>query len=531
MMTSLQTLPSATTAPAPKENHLLTAALKYAARGWPVFPQHTPRNGRCSCGKPNCGSVGKHPRNTNGFNGATRDPEKIRRWWAQEPDSNIGLSLGNGNYCLDFDNPDFFQVWANAVGPLADTLPREERAGRCHVYFRADADLDADVLAYADADGKQKAIELKGNKSAVTVYPSAHVDGDGYKFVAGSLTSTPRLKPEEAERVIRTARTLNQKQDGPQFNLITAYDALQPQPPIDWICENILEAASVTVLVGDGGTGKTWAALDLGANVALGKAWLGHHVTGGPVLIVDEESGARRIARRMGKVLRAIGGDERAPLACVSLHRFDLRDAKSAGELAGLIQAQSARLVIIDALADVMPGADENAVKDVLPAMQSLRQIAELTGAALVVLHHTNKANGYRGSTAIKGAVENLVTVNKRESVLTFEFEKSRDAISAKFAAVMNFEDDRFYLTPAQANVGHKLSAAMQYVLRYLSEHGPSKTDDITGAADVCSEESARRAVFSLASQKLIERTDTGGRGGRGQSAVYGLTLAGQNAI
>ncbi len=60
---------------------LLEAALAYAAEGWPVLPLHTPRGQQCSCGRADCGSVGKHPRTRNGLTDASTDPDTIREWW------------------------------------------------------------------------------------------------------------------------------------------------------------------------------------------------------------------------------------------------------------------------------------------------------------------------------------------------------------------------------------------------------------------------------------------------------------------
>lgn len=536
MTTAAATRPPRPNGTGANENPRLAAALACAANGWAVFPQHTPRNGKCSCGNPKCNDVGKHPRIKDQYNAASRDESVIRAWWAKWPDANIGIATGaksNGGYCLDFDVGGYFDAWRKAVGPLADTLPREERDGRAHVYLRADASLKSDVLAYADEAGEEKAIELRADKAAITASPSLHASGARYAFVVGSLKATPHVKPDELDRMLVAARKLNRKvkpeltQEQPE--ILTARDALQPQPPIEWICEPIVAEASVNVWAGDGGSGKTWTLLDLGANVASGQThWLGmYKINGGPVLIVDEESGRRRILRRMNHVLTAIHAGPDTPLYCVSLNLFNLRERSGADLLASLIGQTGARLVIIDALADIMPGADENAVKDVHPVMRTLRQLAEMTGAAFTVIHHTAKGGGYRGSSSIKGAVENLVVVKKepRANRITFTFDKERDGGPGEFAVEAHFEDDRFYLTSAEATPRTaKLGKPQRYVLRFIATHGESELGEIANKADTCSQGSARNAVYNLADLHLVERADVGGLGTK---ATYRFTAEG----
>lgn len=85
---------------------LLSAALEYAQKGFAVFPIHSVRDGACSCGKSECGrNTAKHPRTPQGFKDATRDPERIRAWWTEWPDANIGIATGapSGVIVVDVD--------------------------------------------------------------------------------------------------------------------------------------------------------------------------------------------------------------------------------------------------------------------------------------------------------------------------------------------------------------------------------------------------------------------------------------------
>ena len=86
-----------------KDNPLLTAALGYAARGWPVFPVRGISDGQCTCGNSKCASPGKHPHTKNGLDAATTDKGTIRAWWAKWPDANIGLPTGEFFDVLDID--------------------------------------------------------------------------------------------------------------------------------------------------------------------------------------------------------------------------------------------------------------------------------------------------------------------------------------------------------------------------------------------------------------------------------------------
>src|SRR5215475_1745030 len=89
---------------------LLDAALAYAARGWHVFPCHTPTAQGCSCRRTACNRIGKHPRwyddTKHGLKDATTNEATIRRWWRRWPTANIAIATGavSGLVILDNDS-------------------------------------------------------------------------------------------------------------------------------------------------------------------------------------------------------------------------------------------------------------------------------------------------------------------------------------------------------------------------------------------------------------------------------------------
>lgn len=301
-----------------------------------------------------------------------------------------------------------------------------------------------------------------------------------------------------------------------RYTLHSAAEALEPQPPIEWVIDRLFSAGSVSILFGEPGSKKTYALLDAAVCVAHGVKWLDFDTRKSPVLIIDEESGKRRMNRRLGEVLRGHMADGSTPIHYTTLERFQLAQLADALAVESAIEESGARFVIIDALADIMPGADENAVKDVQPIFLALRGIAERTQAAIVVVHHANKIGTYRGSTAIKGAVDLLLVAQSKpdDPLINFSFDKARDVESFKFAARAIFDGDQVYLSAAEpTKVERKLTKSQEYVIDYLTDHGPSLIKDITDHADTCSESTARSAVYALAKMKMIKRVDDGGPG------------------
>ena len=140
------TQPSTTTTPS-ASNFRLAHALHYAEMGWAVVALHTPNgSNRCSCGKSDCGSVGKHPRwdeelQPHGARSATNDPDMIRRLWARWPGANVGIATGSisGITVCDIDprngGLDSLAALEAEHGPLPSTLTADTGGdGQHHIF-------------------------------------------------------------------------------------------------------------------------------------------------------------------------------------------------------------------------------------------------------------------------------------------------------------------------------------------------------------------------------------------------------------
>lgn len=351
--------------------------------------------------------------------------------------------------------------------------------------------------------------EMRGEKTygETTIESAADMTQETYHARDnGSRPAPEKVEPEGKPRVV----------------ILSAADAYKPQPPIEYIVDGLIPTGSVNVFYGEPGSKKTYSLLSMAVDVAGGLEWCGMSVEQSPVLIIDEESGKRRMLRRLHDALAGeqLGPD--TPVYFVSLASFKMDDPADEVVIQGLIEETGARLVIIDALADVMDG-DENSKKETQPVFNALRRVAEATDSAIIVIHHANKGGGYRGTSAIKGAVDTLVQVQSEtgRNLVVFTSEKTRDGEGKTWAAEAAWTSNTFNLFPAFApEHKQRLSKSQAYVIRCL-ESGNKTLSEIMDGADTCSAGAAKKAVYDLVDRKMVERINPGARGVEATYAIH----------
>jgi hypothetical protein len=198
------------------------------------------------------------------------------------------------------------------------------------------------------------------------------------------------------------------------------------------VIDGVLRRGHVGLFSGKAKAGKSWLGLQLCVAIACGRPWLGFTVERGNVLFIDPELDPRSLDQRFHKVCEAMDVD--ASEADKHILRWGLRGVRKVDgtaptlsdvchdlrELQAFDMLPKLDLIFVDSMAAVMTG-DENSSRDVRANFNTLLEVAELTGAAVMCSHHQGKgqsgdrdaADRARGSSAFMDCPDVVMTLDE----------------------------------------------------------------------------------------------------------------------
>lgn len=163
-------------------NAVLEAALGYYALGFSVIPIHGIVDGRCTCGKSNCPSKGKHPAlgSWKRYQDKRATEEEVRQWFTPRPYLNLGIVTGkvSGIVVLDVDGEAGHQALKKAGYEIPDTVHAHTGGGGDHYYFN----YPQDGLRNSASSIAPK-VDVRGDGGLVVAPPSVHRSGGRYEWV------------------------------------------------------------------------------------------------------------------------------------------------------------------------------------------------------------------------------------------------------------------------------------------------------------------------------------------------------------
>ena len=163
----------------------LDHAISYAETGWHILPLHSVVNGKCTCGKIDCHSPGKHPQTLNGLKSATIDKDTIFTWFKHWPKANIGIATGaiSGIGVIDIDpkhgGEDSLDELTTKYGRIPETVEAITQSRGRHILFQYQE-------GFRTTAGKLgRGIDTRGDGGYIVAAPSRGLMGT-YEWEASS---------------------------------------------------------------------------------------------------------------------------------------------------------------------------------------------------------------------------------------------------------------------------------------------------------------------------------------------------------
>lgn len=194
-----------------------------------------------------------------------------------------------------------------------------------------------------------------------------------------------------------------------------------------WLIKGVLPQTELNVIYGISGAGKSFVALDMAAAIARGEKWRGRRVKQGRVVYICAEGvgGFRQrvMAYMQQNELRQM---DLGILAATPnfLQKSDVRDTIKAIQAFGKVS-----LVVVDTLAQVMPGGNENSSEGMGMALNNCRGIHRATGATVTLIHHAGKdtSKGARGWSGLRAAADSEIEIVQCETQRQIRVRKMKD--------------------------------------------------------------------------------------------------------
>lgn len=259
---------------------------------------------------------------------------------------------------------------------------------------------------------------------------------DADPFTRVAVISDRDLKTDEQDHVWNEPPY--EGEDGPTFDDIVAaankaqaedrqaryhFAGDEPPPAPKQLIKRLLNEASVAIVGGQSGAGKTFLVIDMAVALAAGQGFFGHNVLEKVGVLFVAYEGAGMIHRRIrGACLTRWVCAKDVPIVWVE-GVDDLNDKtalKNLAEDAAAISDEMVKrfgvklgVIVIDTLGAAFGMSDENSNAEANQILRSLNALRRVTGCTIVPIAHYGKteSSGLRGASAWRGGADTILSV------------------------------------------------------------------------------------------------------------------------
>lgn len=369
--------------------------------------------------------------------------------------------------------------------------------------------LSNSTETYTPDDGARMVVG-KGGESPASPSPSSYIDRDGGTEAKDQESSVPASpSPYRDERRGRKPKAVK-------------FSEMKVPGPRRYLLKDLVLAAYVTLLHGDGGVAKSLLVLALSVAVAgNSEQWLGRDVENGPVLYLDFELDAEEQARRVHQLCRGAGLAEPPDgLLYMSALGHTAREAFTAALEA--CEEHGVKLLVLDSLGPALQG-DAEASRDVISFFSQAMEPFRAKGVGVLIIDHQSKLQAGQ-SYQSKGAFGSVYKNNLARSVIQVEAtERGEGTLTVRlrhkkhnfgplaepFGATLTFAEDEVALEPVEleaAELAEEATLNATDRVKLALEQGPAypwEIAEFTGLAV----KTVKNTLTGLRKQGLVEST------------------------
>jgi hypothetical protein len=237
-------------------------------------------------------------------------------------------------------------------------------------------------------------------------------------------------KPDILRRLNNKRRSESGGSSGPDkvdqpFRLLSIGE-LRDRPRSPQLVEATLELNTTAGLIGESGSGKSLAALDMALSTACGIPTLDGRKTRQGLVVYVVGEGLNGIAKRIDGWKQARGIDIDPENFLLLIDPLILT-GDCDRVLATLRQLPAPPvLVVIDTLNRTFAG-DENSAGDMAAYIKAADRIKDEFGCCVLIVHHHGKDGRYRGSSAFKASLDTMLETERSGSMVRLSCAKQKD--------------------------------------------------------------------------------------------------------
>ena len=260
------------------------------------------------------------------------------------------------------------------------------------------------------------------------------------------LKSALDIHENDFEDISEETIDLRKKRKFPHISMYKFKEIL----PTQWLIKNVIPKASLGMMYGASTAGKSFAMLDIAGAIARGVDWRGNASVRGRVVYVCAE-GQTGFRKRCAAYIEHNKLEEKdidldiIPFSPNLLNKNDVLELRATlSDVTGPIA-----VVVLDTLATVMCGGDENSATDTGKVLAVCRGLTTAFGTLILLVHHVGKdvSKGARGWSGVRAAVDVEIEVTKVGDDRMMRITKQKDGeegrqFGFKLASVAVGEDE-----------------------------------------------------------------------------------------